>query len=377
LRALHLFRTSATGYGLERNLLCTLPGLVEQGVETAAVAVVEGRSGGVSRDFAERLDRAGVRLIPLRSGGRVPVKLARRLSGVFRAEGPDIVHSHGYKCDLAMLLAATGNAARVTTIHGWCSRNVKERVYEWLNVRFCRRMDVVIALCEDYRRRLVERGVPGRLVRVAPVGTSTDAVPRGAGDCRETWNVPADGVLVAQLGRLSPEKRPDLFVELAAGLCPTLPSARFVLVGDGAMLEPLRRHVRSLGLEDRILFAGYVQGMADVFDAVDVVVNCSSTEGVPRTLLEAGMAGVPAVATAVGGVPDIVADGVTGIVCGADDAEGVGRGVERLARDAALRKRMGEAARRRISEVFSVAACSRRLVEVYEEALAARRAGRR
>lgn len=345
---------------MERNILCTLPGLVRLGLDVVAAAITEERSGPVSETFAAQLDAAGVRLVTVECEGRLPFKLARRLSDVFRGENPDVIHSHDYKCDLAMLWSKTGDARRMTTVHGWCSRNAKERFYEWLNVQCCKRMDMVIVFCEDYRRRLVSRGVPERLVSVVPVGLDTNVLPREGIDFRERWGVSKDGIVVAQLGRLSSEKHPEVFVRVAEELSARFPQAKFVLVGDGEMLDDLKEQTGA------VVFAGYVRAMADVLEAVDIAVNCSSTEAIPRTLLEAGSAGVAVVATAVGGVPDAIEDGVTGILCPPGDAESIKAGVARLIEDVELRLTMGAAAHERVAGVFGVDACSQRLAEVYE-----------
>ncbi|MFH1730548.1 MAG: glycosyltransferase [Planctomycetota bacterium] len=375
MKVIHLFRTSASGYGLERNILCTLPGLLERGIETVAVAVMEERADSPPPDFVRQLEGAGVRCIGIESKGRLPFALARCFSKIFRAEAPDIIHSHGYKCDLAMLLADTGGAVRMTTVHGWLSRGLRERFYEWLNVQCCKRFDRVIVFCEDYRRRLVSRGVREHLVRVIPVGLDTAVVPREGTDCRKRWAVPEGGVLVAQLGRLSQEKHPETFVEIAVRLSDEFPDARFVLVGDGAMRATLEQTIASAGKSDAIMLAGYVVGMADVIDALDIVVSCSTTEGVPRTLLEAGAGAVPVVATDVGGVPDAVDDGVTGIICPPGDVRAIADGIRRLIKDAGLRARMGIAAKGRIATVFSVDTCSQRLIDDYEILLSDPRAG--
>jgi glycosyltransferase involved in cell wall biosynthesis len=366
VKVIHPFRTGAAGYGLERNILCTLPGLVEQGVETVALVVTEPRSGAPSDQFIERLRRRGVRVVRVETRRRLPVGLARRMSAVFAKERPEVIHSHDYKCDLAMLWSRTGRAARMTTVHGWCSRAAKERFYEWVQVQCCKRMDAVVVFCEDYRRRLTGRGVPRRLVRVAPVGLDPRVIPREDVDLRSRWGVGPEHVLVAQLGRLSREKRPDLFVELATRLSDRYPAARFVLVGDGELRDALERQIEDFGKGDVIRLAGYVLGMGDVLGAIDVAVNCSTTEAIPRTILEAGWAGVPVVATAVGGVPDAVETGVTGLLCPPGDAEALAGAVARLIEDPDLRQAMGAAARERVGTVFSIDACSQRLVELYE-----------
>lgn len=366
LKAIHLFRTGNSGYGLERNILCTLPGLVELGVETIALAVSEKRASSVSQELVDRLVSAGVRFLHVESEGRLPFSLARSFSEVFRAERPQIIHSHGYKCDVAMMLADVQSAVRMTTIHGWCSRNVVERFYEWINVQCCKRMDCTIVFCEDYRQRLLVRGVPERLVRIVPVGLDSSVVPAGGENFSRRWGVPDDAVVVAQMGRLSQEKRPEIFVEIASQLAYRFPNARFMLVGDGPMLEKLKRQAAVAEHSESIIFTGYVHGMADVLRSLDVAVSCSSTEGLPRTLLEAGVNAVAVVATSVGGTGDVVENGVTGILCCSGDVTAVEAGVARLIADTEMRRSMGAAARERVATHFSIEACSRHLAETYE-----------
>ena len=375
MKVVHFFRTSAAGYGLERNILCTLPGLVERGIEVTGVGVTEEHVSPAAPDFVERLQDSGVRWTTIESCSRLPFALARRLSHILSTEKPDIVHSHGYKCDVGMLLANTGDAVRMTTVHGWLSRNVLERFYEWINVQSCKRLDRVIVFCEDYRRRLLSRGVPDKVIRVIPVGLDTRVVPRMGTDFRNEWGVPENGLLIAQIGRLSPEKHPEMFIEVACRLSEKFPHARFVLVGDGTMRKRLEQTVMSAGKGDVIRFAGYVHEVADVADAIDIGVNCSATEGIPRTLLEAGAAGVPVVATDVGGVPDALDDGVTGILCPSGDARAIEAGLTRLLEDVELRAKMGAAARDRVATVFSIEMCSWRLIAEYETLLADRAAG--
>jgi glycosyltransferase involved in cell wall biosynthesis len=132
------------------------------------------------------------------------------------------------------------------------------------------------------------------------------------------------------------------------------------------MLVQLKQQATSIGGGDAVLFVGYVDAVGDLFDTVDIVVNCSSTEAIPRVLLESGAAGVPVVATAVGGIPEIVEDGATGILCQPGDAEAIQRAVASLVGDAALRQRLGTAARDRVTTTYSVEVCSRRLIGVYE-----------
>lgn len=368
VKVIHPFRVGGQGYGLERNILSTLPGLADLGLEVVALAVNEERSGEpISTWFVDALEEANVKLVEVSVKGRLPFRLAVSFSEVFRRERPAIVHSHDYKTDLALLLSDAGDAVRMTTVHGWLSRSPIERGYEWLNVQACKRLDATVVFCEDYRRRLTDRGVPAASVLVIPVGHNPTGLPTTDADLRATWGFPDGATVVGQIGRLSDEKRPDLFIRVAEKLAPSFPEARFVLVGDGHMKGELTELTRSLGLTEQVLLAGYNPNMADVFSAIDIAVNSSSTESMPRSLLEAGSAGLPVVATAVGGSPEIVLDGVTGYVCEPDDQAGMEGRIGALIKDAGLRNELGGAARKHVHTVFSIESCSKRLAEAYQK----------
>ncbi len=367
MKVIHVMETGGEAYGVERTVSTLLAGLARQGLDVRAAVVAETRAGGLSAAAAERLKATGCPFDIIETASRFPFGIASRLRRLFDREKPDVVHSHGYKIDLAVLLSRT-RAATVTTVHGWCSRSAKERFYEWLGVQCEKRMDAVIALCEDYRRRLIRRGVRADRIRVVHVGTDPAALPSSGRDCRAEWGVGRDEVLIVQVGRLSPEKNPALFIEAAKRLAPRLPQARFVLVGDGSLMAPLRALAGPLG--DRLVFAGYVKDVGCVFSAADIVVNCSTTEGLPGVLLEAGAMGLPAVATAVGGVSEIIDEGVTGFLCASGDTEAVAAAIERLVQDPALRRSMGDAARKRIGTDFTIDACAKQLLKVYEDLVA-------
>jgi len=369
MKVVHVLRTAGVPYGAERTVTTIVSTLVKRGADVHVIGVVETRSGVTREIVTSLLRRCGCSFDLVETSSRLPFGLAKDLAQVFSREEPAIVHTHGYKCDLAVLLARPA-AARITTVHGWCSRTKREKFYEWLGVQCEKRLDGVIALCENYRDRLARRGVPRERIHVAHVGIDAADVLSTRRDCRAEWGVRGDEALVVQVGRLSPEKNPLLFAKVASRLMERFPHVKFVLVGEGTLMRNLRPALPEL--KGRLILAGYIHEMGDVFRAADIMVNCSGTEGLPGALLEGGVMGVPAVATAVGGVPEIVEDGVTGILCPRGDADALAAGVARLVEDADLRAAMGAAARERIGAVFSNDACAERLLEVYEEVLARR-----
>lgn len=367
MKVLHVLRTGGMAYGVERTVLSMLPALLQRGVEVRVFVVVEAKVGRTPATVPDILRQGGCEVDVVETGSRFPLGVARTLRRICDREKPDILHTHGYKCDLASLLSRS-KAQKVTTVHGWCSRSMRERFYEWVDVQCLKRMGRVIALCEDYRGRLLRRGVADRLIRVAHVGVELDMLPSSGHDYRAEWGVGPDDLLATQIGRLSPEKNPALFLEVAGRLAGRFPHMKFVLVGDGPLADQLRRDAAQAGVP--VTFAGYISDVGDVFRAADVVVNCSTTEGLPGALLEAGVTGTPAVATIVGGAPEIIDDGVTGFLCPSGDAGALAGALERLIKDGELREKMAAAARERIRTVFNTDVCARHIVEIYEELLA-------
>ncbi len=369
MKVFRVFTSGGAAYGLERNVLSTIAPLTTLGLDVRIVAVAEMRCGGLSEPTFAKLRQSGCRFDVIETRHRVPFDVARKLAKLVREHKPDVLHSHGYKADIASILSRTA-VPKVATVHGWCSRTVKERFYEWLGVQALKRMDAVVALCEDYRQRLLRRGIRGEHIHVVSVGTRAEDIPSSGRDFRREWGIGDDEVLVVQVGRLSSEKNPGLLLEVARRICTNHGNARFVFVGDGPLMAHLRADASSLG--NRIVLAGYVREVGDVYGAADIVASTSNTEALPRTLLEAGAMGVPVVATDVGGVAEIVEHGVTGILCPSGDAEAITAAIERLVEDAAFRKQAGAAARERIRTLFSVAACAQRLIDVYEAAIGRR-----
>jgi glycosyltransferase involved in cell wall biosynthesis len=194
-------------------------------------------------------------------------------------------------------------------------------------------------------------GVDPALLSFEPNGVDTALFKpreRAAGEpLRARLGLAPDVPLAGFVGRLSPEKGPEVFVRAALMLKARFPAAQAVLVGEGPMRDELLGLVRRYGLEGQVHLAGLWQDMPALYGELDVLVSCSHTEAMPLALLEAMACGVPAVATRVGGVPDIVEHGHTGWLVGPSDFDDIGRCCALLLGDAALRRRMGERARER------------------------------
>ena len=166
------------------------------------------------------------------------------------------------------------------------------------------------------------------------------------------------------VARLTPIKRPDRFVDVAERVAERHPDVRFVVAGEGPLLGKMKEQARRLG--DRIRFVGWRSDVETVYAACDMLALTSDNEGMPVSLIEAAMVGIPAVTTRVGSADEVVVDGETGLVT-SPSAEELAAAVSRLLDDAEARERMGKAARVRAEREFSGSRLVADMAQLYEE----------
>lgn len=176
-----------------------------------------------------------------------------------------------------------------------------------------------------------------------------------------------DGPVVLSVGRLSPEKGHATLLKVSYQLGQAAVPHRLVLVGGGELEDLLKALASELGIADRVVFAGELADPLQQYRAADVFVLPSATESMPNALMEAQLCGLPAVTTAAGGAGEVVVDGKTGFVVPVGDEAGLAAALRRLLVDPDVRRRMGEAGRRRMLEVFSVERMVRAMDEVFGE----------
>jgi glycosyltransferase involved in cell wall biosynthesis len=167
---------------------------------------------------------------------------------------------------------------------------------------------------------------------------------------REALGYRASDIVFGFVGRLVPIKDPTTLIRAFAQVLPRVPRARLMLVGDGELRPELERLVASLGLAPAVAFLGWRSDLCSVHATLDVLTLSSLSEGTPLALIEAMAAGRATIATSAGGTPDVVADGITGLLVPARDPAALAEAMIRLAGDPALRSRMGIAGRARSLE---------------------------
>ncbi len=302
--------------------------------------------------------------------------MVRELTSRLREWDTSILCCHGYKADVVGLLAARRAGVPVIAMsHGWTAETWRVRVYEALDRACLRRMDRVVCVSEGQAQKVRRAGVrPDRVmvIRNAVRAERFDHADPADRRVLEGMFPRAPERIVGSAGRLSPEKGFDVLVEAAAIVARSDPRAGFIHFGDGPLRETIRRRIAELGLEDWFILAGHRNDLDRFLPHWDLSVLPSFTEGLPTVVLESYAAGVPVVATAVGGTPEAVADGVDGYLVPPGDPAALARRILDILQADARRLEMGRLGRQRILGDFTFDAQAVRFRHVCEDLMTAR-----
>ena len=298
---LHLAAPADVG-GLER----VVQGLAReqrragQDVHVAAVLT----ESAEDHPFFAPLVEAGVETHTVVAGPRGYRRERGAVAELCRRLRPTVVHTHGYRPDvLDAGVARRAGIPVVTTVHGFTGGDWKNRVYEWLQCRAFRRFDAVVAVSQPLKTRLVGAGVHPDRIHVVPNAWRPGPVLDRAA-ARRALGLASGAFVVGWVGRLSREKGPDVVLEALRHVA-DLPLVAAV-IGDGPERRSLVARAQRLGLDGRVRWHGVVPAAASLFAAFDLFVLSSRTEGSPMVAFEAMAAGVPVIATNVGGVPEML-----------------------------------------------------------------------
>jgi glycosyltransferase involved in cell wall biosynthesis len=343
--------------------------------DSLLVTGVESPTEGTMRYLA---DESGVRPLVVESLGREvsplnDVKTLAEMYRVIRRHRPDIVHTHMAKAGTTARLAAW--LARVPiiihTYHGHVFHSYfsarKTAVFLAIERTLARISDRIVVVGERQRDEIAGFGVaaPEKLVPI-PLGLPLEPLLSVDGEgnaLRRELGLTPDQPLVGIVARLVPIKAHEYFLEAAARVRQRRDDAHFAIVGDGERRAELEAMCNGLGLADRVHFLGWRRDMRPVYADLDVLVLSSLNEGSPVAVIEALAAARPVVATAVGGVGEVVEDGTSGILVQPRDADAIATGVLRFLDDPVWARQVGLAGRSSVIPKYTV----RRLVEDMEK----------
>ncbi len=345
-------------------------GLRERGYDTTLVAGSLARGEDSMAFVADelgvevvRIDELGREISPLRD-----LAATIRLARLIRRERPQILHTHTAKAGTVGRVAALLAGSRrppivIHTFHGHVLRGyfgpLRSLFFRLLERWLASSTTALVAVSPQVRDDLVAlRVAPRERFVVIRLGIELDervaAEQDGRAESRRYLGIPGDRFAVGWIGRMTAVKRTDDVLVAFKALRDSGVEACLCMVGDGPDRDQLERRAQELGVVRDMLFLGYQEDVAPFYAAFDALVLPSGNEGTPVSAIEALAAGRPVVATRVGGVPDVVRDGEDGFLVEVGATDELAERLARLARNPALRKRMGEEGRARVLPRYAV-----------------------
>lgn len=330
--------------------------------------------------LAERVRAAGIPIHVFPLGGFFSVQMlrsARRLVRHLREQRVDVVHAHDIYSNIFTVPCArlAGVPMVIASRRWWHAAN--RVIYLTLNRATYHLAHRVLANSEAVGQLVVDEGMPASRVTVVPNFVEESAFEAPTAGVIEGWRraygVAADDEVVGIIANLHAIKDHPTLLRAFARVVSERPRARLVIAGDGADRGALEQLAESLGIGNRVSFTGRVAQRPSMHWLFDVSVLSSRGEGFPNSIVEAMSAGRPVVSTAVGGVPDVVVDGETGILVPPASPESMADAILALLRDPARRATMGAAGARRARARFHASAVVQQLQSLYDDFLATRR----
>jgi glycosyltransferase involved in cell wall biosynthesis len=298
------------------------------------------------------------------AGGIFDLRQLQEISGLIQRHHVHILHTHDAKTIIygVLLKVRFPQMKLVTTLHGWVMRRRRSRFYQWCSEFGLRIHDAVIAVSDDLKRKTRQKGIH-RVVRIYNAIDPDDwpLIFESGKNNRHAFTV-------GFIGRISREKGPEQFLDVARILSAVDEEIRFRMIGEGPLAEWVKTEITRLGLDRHFSLDGHVpQGhMPEIYAKIDVLLSSSHTEGMPNTLLEAFACGIPVVATRVGGVEELISDGDDGFLVTDGDRVALARNTLKLKYHSDLSRQFSRYGREKILERFTFVKRVRAMENLYE-----------
>jgi glycosyltransferase involved in cell wall biosynthesis len=351
--------TARTWRGGQNQVLVTVNGLRSLGHRTMLVA----HPGGELRQRAQE----GLELLPLAPVTEMDLGAAWRLSRAIKQLKPDVLHAHDPHA-VAMAAMALSMSTQLAKPPLIASRRVDFHLKGNALSRWkYRQVDCFICASRAIREMLVADGVPAQRAVTVHEGIDLERIASAPpAKLHEDFWLPHEAPIVGNVAALVPHKGQRHLIEAAALVVRQVPDARFVIAGEGELRPALERQIKDHHLEKHVFLAGFRPDVLSLHKAFDIFVMSSVTEGLGTSLLDAMAAGKPVVATAAGGIPEVVVDGETGLLVPPRDHDALAGAIVTLLKDAGVRRRLGDAGLRRAQQKFSAERMVQETLRVYQ-----------
>ncbi len=367
MKVIHLISGGDTG-GAKTHIHYLLTGL-SKSIDATLVCFIKG-------EFSDEAQELGIPTIIM--NGNI-FAVVHELKTMISSGGFDLIHSHGARGNfIASLIRHSCGIPVVTTVHSdpkldYLGRPLAGLVYGSLNALALRRADYLVGVSKSMKDLLISRGFSPNKISVIYNGVDFSIEPKC--DDRLAYlralglSCDENSVVVGIAARLDPVKDVGTCIRGFAYAAKGQPKLRLVIAGDGQQMEELKALATELGVSEKVCFAGWINGMENFFASIDINTLTSLSETFPYAITEGARAKIPTISSRVGGVYMLVEEWVTGFLFPPGDWETLGRRLETLASDEALRRKMGLAIYEKAKREFSVEATTSTQIEIYNRFL--------
>jgi len=284
----------------------------------------------------------------------------------------NIIQTHGYKESvLGFFLKKICKKPWIGFAHGYTNENIKVRLYNKLDSLALRVPDIVVTVSNSLKDFLANSGISEGKIRIIYNAIDKDELKPNLSpeEVRNRYSIKDEDKLVGVIGRLSPEKGQAVFLHAFKKVVEKVPFAKAIIIGDGQEKERLMNFCSDNGLRDKVIFSGYQNNIANFYQIMDLLVLPSFSEGLPNVILEAMAFKIPVIATSVGGVPEVITDGLNGLLVSPGNAELMAEKIIQLQGNKRESENIGENGYRSLYPRFSPEHRSDQILTLYEELL--------
>ncbi len=369
VRILHLIASNFVG-GPEKQILHHALKATSPALE---IWIGSFRKGPARSELLRRAEEMALPTLELRSS-RFNPHVISELAQELRRKEISILCTHGYKANLVGWAAThLTNCKRIGFVRGWTAETWRVKLYERLDRLILRHTNWIVCVSRPLAEQLGKgrRRLPPPIVipNAVLLGTEPMVLPPDRVPIRRALGLREDAFLVCTAGRLSVEKGQRYLIDAAQGLVSQNPKLQILVLGEGRERKRLEDQVVRLRMQNHVIFTGFKDNVGSWIQACDVLANPSLTEGVPNVILEAMALGTPVVATAVGGVPDLIQHGESGLLVPPRDRSALASAIFDLYANPQEGLRFARNAYRRVFREYSSARQAQRLFDLYDSVL--------
>lgn len=368
---LHARIVVGMGGGPEKTILNSPRFLSNDGYESACLYLHPPDDSGVAA-LQKRADELQAEFVSVPDNGLFDLSLIKKLLKICKDRKVSIWHAHDYKTNvLGVILSRFHRMKLVTTVHGWVLETPKLKFYYWIDKQSLRFYEKVICVSEDLYKSSINAGVSDSkcsLIRNA-IDSSEFKRSQSSDAAKASLSFSQDRLLIGAIGRLSEEKGFHFLIAACENLIEAGHEIELAILGEGDQRQELEKQIAESKHPDRFHLLGYCADTISYFEAMDFFVLSSLREGLPNVLLEAMAMEVPIVSTKIAGVPNLISDGIHGVLVDSGSADALQQGIQRALKDGTLRAAMIQNAKERVENEFSFENRMSQVSQLYDQLL--------